>query len=124
MKQLNTRTDNTVTIPYLVAEQAIAKTVECSLLLDAYGALLSERQRQYLTLFYEEDLSLAEIAEQYDISRQAVHDAIRHGEAQLQAYEDALHLVARDRERSRAVQKLREITGNTSRINELLEQLL
>lgn len=124
MKQIDTLSNAPAMLPFPVAEQVIARTVECSLLLDAYGALLSERQRQFLSLFYEEDLSLAEIAEQFDISRQAVHDAIRHGEAQLQTYEDALHLVARDRERSRAVQKLRELTGNTSRINELLEQLL
>lgn len=106
------------------AEQAISKTVAYSLLLDAYGTLLTERQRQYLSLFYEEDLSLAEIAEQFDISRQAVHDTIRHGEAQLQEYEAALHLIAKDRERSRAVEELRRLIGNTSHINALLEQLL
>ena len=69
------------------------------MLLDAYGALLTERQRQCLSLFYEEDLSLSEIGEAFAISRQAVHDAIRHGEAQLHEYEAALHLVAKENQR-------------------------
>lgn len=61
-------------------------------LLDCYGALLTARQRECLDLYYNENLSLAEIAAHFHISRQAVHDAIRHGEEQLAQYEAALHL--------------------------------
>ena len=49
-------------------------------LLDCYGALLTVRQRECLELYYNENLTLAEIAEYFHISRQAVHDAMRHGE--------------------------------------------
>lgn len=53
-------------------------------LLDCYGALLTVRQRECLELYYNENLTLAEIAEYFHISRQAVHDAMRHGEEQLE----------------------------------------
>lgn len=106
------------------SENIVTKTVNTALLLDAYGCLLAERQRECLSLFYEDDLSLSEIGEMFSISRQAVHDAIRHGEAQLQAYEEALQLVARARKRQKLIEELKTLTGNTSRINELLEQLL
>ena len=55
-------------------------------LLDCYGALLTVRQRECLELYYNENLTLAEIAEYFHISRQAVHDAMRHGEEQLENY--------------------------------------
>ena len=106
------------------AEKAIVKTVTAAILLDAYGVLLTERQREYLSLFYEEDLSLAEIGKKFSITRQAVHDTIRHGEAQLLAYEKALRLVEKARARQKIIQKLITLTGNTQQINELLEQLL
>lgn len=102
----------------------IGKKVAAALLLDAYGALLTERQRQCLSLFYEEDLSLAEIGETFAISRQAVHDAIRHGEAQLHEYEAALHLVEKESERRQIIARLRQLAGGNPEFDELLQQLL
>ena len=58
-----------------------------SLLFDTYGALLTEKQQTYFDLYYNQDLSLAEIAEQEGISRQGVHDAISRSEALLAAFE-------------------------------------
>ena len=63
--------------------------------MDFYGGLLTERQRSALSLHYEEDLSLSEIAERLSVSRQAVHDAIRRGEAQLDEYEARLGIIER-----------------------------
>ncbi len=105
-------------------EDAIAKTVNTSLLLDAYGSLLAERQRECLTLFYEEDLSLAEIGEIFSISRQAVHDAIRHGEAQLKTYEDTLHVVEKETERQQIVSRLRTLLKNDETAAALLDRLV
>ncbi len=59
-------------------------------LLDCYGPALSERCREVTEAYYEDDLSLAEIAENCGITRQGVHDALRRGEAELQALERAL----------------------------------
>lgn len=104
--------------------KVLDKTVELARLLDAYGELLTERQRECLSLFYEEDFSLAEIAERFAISRQAVHDAIRHGEAQLLDYEGTLNLVEKEQTRHTLVQQLKNISGDNPRINELLDQLI
>lgn len=72
--------------------QGLKKTVQLSRLYDAYGSLLTSRQRLYFENYYWHDLSLGEIAENQDVSRQAVHDQLRRVEAALNQYEEALHL--------------------------------
>ena len=57
------------------------KNLAYSVLLDFYGPVLTDKQRVILTEYYDEDLSLAEIAENLGITRQGVRDAIKHGEA-------------------------------------------
>ena len=74
------------------------KNVRLGWLLDRYGAFLTRRQQTLLNLHVNEDLSLAEIAEQEGISRQGVHDALKRGEEQLLAYEARLGLLATQRE--------------------------
>ena len=66
-----------------------------SLLYDFYGRLLTEKQRQVMELSHEENLSLAEIAEEFGISRQGVHDTLKKAEHLLTEYEDKLGLVAK-----------------------------
>ncbi len=68
------------------------KNLAMSDLLDIYGELLTEKQRDMLELYYNDDLSLAEIAEHYEISRQGVHDSIKRGEEALAEYERVLGL--------------------------------
>lgn len=58
-----------------------------------YGELLSERQRTFIELYYDENLSLSEIAARHGISRQAVHDAIKHGRRALSRYETVMGLL-------------------------------
>lgn len=55
--------------------------------LHKYGAFLTEKQREFMQMHYYDDLSLAEIAENTGVSRQAVHDAIRRGETKLDLWE-------------------------------------
>lgn len=71
------------------------KNLDFVLLLDCYGSLLTERQRTLLEGYYDEDLSLAELAQPLGISRQAVHDSIRRGERQLEALEAQMGIAAR-----------------------------
>jgi uncharacterized protein len=66
-----------------------------SQLLDLYGALLTDRQRDFIDLHFNEDLSYGEIAETEGISRQAVHDTIQHGRKAILHYEDHLQLLAK-----------------------------
>lgn len=68
------------------------KNLEITTLLDFYADLLTENQRQVLNLYYNEDLSLSEIAENQKITRQAVHDTIKKAEGQLHELEKKLCL--------------------------------
>lgn len=64
------------------------KDLNFSNLLDIYGKALTEKQRDVLDLYYNDDLSLSEIAEDLGISRQGVRDSIKRGEEALFAYEE------------------------------------
>ena len=68
------------------------KRIETAWLLAFYGPLLTPRQRELLALYCDEDLSLAEIAAQEDISRQGVYDAVHRAQRQLADYEARLGL--------------------------------
>lgn len=65
------------------------------LLADLYGALLTERQRQLLRMYYDDDLSMGEIAAQAGITRQGVHDLLRRTLATLRQYDRCLGLSER-----------------------------
>ena len=66
-----------------------------SQLYDCYSGVLSERKREALDLYYNDDLSLAEIAQNEGITRQGVRDSIKRGEAQLFEMEERLGLAKR-----------------------------
>lgn len=71
------------------------KVAWITLLFDFYGQLLTEKQREFIDLYYGNDFSLGEIAENYNISRQAVYDSIKRAENVLNDYEKKLGLVTR-----------------------------
>ncbi|MCD7831617.1 MAG: DNA-binding protein [Firmicutes bacterium] len=74
--------------------------------LDVYGNVLSERRREVLTYYYDDDLSLSEIAEVMgSISRQGVRDAIKRGEAELDRLEELLGLAKSARTLSMLTEK-------------------
>ena len=70
--------------------------LEMSLLFDYYGDLLTDRQRMCFDLRHNQDLSLAEIAEELNVSRQGVHDNLSRAEALLRNMEDKTGCVRRD----------------------------
>ena len=76
----------------------MAKNLEISLLFDFYGDMLTEKQRDVVELYYNDDLSLSEIAENEGITRQGVRDSIKRAEAQLLEMEERLGLAKRFRE--------------------------
>ncbi len=83
------------------------RMTETSILFDIYGGLLSEKKREVMELYYEENLSLSEIAEEQGVSRAAVHDALRKAEKNLTDYEAKLGLEADYIKRQETVTELR-----------------
>ena len=71
------------------------QTYRMTMLFDFYGEVLTERQKEFFDLYYNEDLSLAEIAENYGISRQGVRDVIVRAEAIMTELEDKTGLLKR-----------------------------
>ena len=61
----------------------MAKDLEMGYLLDFYGEVLTQKQREMLRQYYNDDLSLSEIGENFGITRQGARDAIKHGETTL-----------------------------------------
>lgn len=82
------------------------KNLEVSVLLDFYGTMLTDKQRDVVELYYNEDLSLAEIAAHSGITRQGVRDSIKRAEAQLIEYEERLGLAARFRTIQRSLEEI------------------
>jgi uncharacterized protein len=81
-----------------VTTDEIDKKVEVCWLLSFYGALMTKRQREVMQLYYEEDMSLGEIAKVLGVSRQCVHNTLHRAAAQLTGLESKLGLVARFRQ--------------------------
>lgn len=88
--------DSLLSVCYIMSvvnTDKLEKIEEISLLLDFYGELLSEKQREFLRLYHEENLSLSEIGDAFGVSRQAVNDGVKKAEAALRGYEEKLGLI-------------------------------
>ena len=84
----------------------LEKTTRMNFLFDFYQALLTDKQRSYMELYYLDDHSLGEIAESYSISRQGVYDNIRRTEAMLEEYEEKLNLFEKFQQRQQVLKQL------------------
>lgn len=73
----------------------MSKNLDITLLLDFYGDMLTDKQRSFISYYYNDDLSLSEIAADEGITRQGVRDAIKRAESQLISMEERLGLVSR-----------------------------
>ena len=82
------------------------KKIEISILCELYGKLLTEKQFEFLNDYYNNDLSLSEIAENNDITRQAVRDIIKKGENKLFKYEEKLHFMKRMLDQEKTIQQI------------------
>ena len=80
--------------------------LEMTLLLDYYGELLTEKQKTCFDLYYNQDLSLGEIAEEAGISRQGVHDSLARAETALLAMEEKTGCVARARAQQKSLETI------------------
>ncbi|MBS4189202.1 putative DNA-binding protein [Bacillus sp. FJAT-49705] len=95
----------------------LEKTTRMNYLYDFYQSLLTPKQRSYMSLYYLDDFSLGEIAEEYDVSRQAVYDNIKRTEAMLEEYEEKLLLFYKFQKRSKLISSLKEILNENPEKN-------
>ena len=93
------------------------KNVEVSLLFDFYGELLKPSCRQAVELYYNEDLSLAEIAAQTGITRQGVRDSIKRSELQLFEFEEKLGLLKKFIELERGLEEISSLSQDINSIS-------
>lgn len=107
----------------------VEKRIRMSLLIEIYGELLTEKQRTFLRRYYDEDYSFGEIAREFGVSRQAIFDSVKHGEATLENYESVLNLVRRRQDAMRGVsgeslnEAARTISQHAGQLRELAGQL-
>ncbi len=95
----------------------IEKMIRVGQLYDAYGALLTERQRKCLELHFLQDWSLGEIAAEFGVSRQAVNDILRRSEETLEEYELALNLLKQETQRTARLNRARSLLTESIREN-------
>lgn len=93
------------------------KFVEQTLLYDFYGELLNEHQRGIYQDIFFNDLSLSEVADEYGISRQGVHDLIKRVNNTLNGYEEKLHLVSKFIETKEKVHEIEQLSDEFIKSN-------
>ncbi|MDE7054354.1 MAG: YlxM family DNA-binding protein [Oscillospiraceae bacterium] len=93
------------------------QTYRMTMLFDFYGELLTERQREFFDLYYNEDLSLSEIAENNGISRQGVRDVIVRAEGVMQKVEDKTGLIRRFLQMQEHIVSIEEAAGQIKTLN-------
>ena len=105
-------------------ESSLEKKQRVNLLMDCYMDLLTDKQQDYLTFYYAEDLSLSEIAEDLNVSRNAVYDNLKRAVHLLEEYEEKLHLLHKHQQRLDLIDRI-EQEQQTSReqLNDYLEML-
>lgn len=109
----------------------IPKLNESARLFDFYGSLLTDKQQQIFSLYYYDDLSLGEIAQELGISRQAVYDIIKRTEKLIKNYEQRLKLWEKHQSTEEAIKNIKVILSNSKiddkekqRINLCLDKFL
>lgn len=101
------------------------KDLQIGYLLDFYGDVLPERRREIMDLYYNDDLSLSEIAETFGITRQAVRETVKKTETDLRFYEEKLGLLRRFKEAETHAQRaLAMCEGEGTVPRELKDEIL
>lgn len=95
----------------------MAKNLNISYLLDFYGDALTDKQRDVMLQYYNDDLSLAEIAANFGITRQGVRDAIKRGENTVLELEEKVGFAARYRSVQEGVRRLEQLTSDIRFVN-------
>ena len=86
----------------------IDKMVEIGLLFEQYKELLTDKQKEIVSMYYEENYSLGEISENLNVSRQGVYDTLKRSEKILREYESKLHLVSKNNNQEKILKSLED----------------
>ena len=113
----------------LTGEAQRMDALEMTLLFDYYGELLTERQRMCFDLYHNQDLSLAEIAQELQVSRQGVYDNLSRAEATLRNMEEKTGCVRRNLLNRRAIRTIEEAAAQLQahsdpQVRELAQQVI
>jgi predicted DNA-binding protein YlxM (UPF0122 family) len=95
----------------------MAKNLDVINLFDIYGEMLTQKQQDFICYYYNDDLSLAEIAENEGITRQGVRDAIKRAEAQLLSFEEHLGLYERNEALKSGLEEISELIKLIDEVN-------
>ena len=95
----------------------MAKNLDVIMLFDIYGEMLTQKQQDFIGYYYNDDLSLAEIAENEGITRQGVRDAIKRAEAQLLDFEAHLWLKRRFDEMKNGLDEIEQLNEVIKEVN-------
>lgn len=103
----------------------LEKTVRINFLFDFYKALLTPKQQNYMEMYYLRDYSLGEIAENAQVSRQAIYDNIKRTEAMLESYEKTLNLYEKFKQRMTLIDQMEQYLTekNHEKIKASIQQL-
>ena len=99
------------------------KNLNIAYLLDFYGDVLSERRRRVLDDYYNNDLSLSEIAAELGISRQGVRELIKKAEEELSFYEQKLHLASRFQQAAEHAERLRVLAERHALPSQVMDEI-
>ncbi|HCZ6530017.1 TPA: putative DNA-binding protein [Staphylococcus aureus] len=106
-----------------MGQNDLVKTLRMNYLFDFYQSLLTNKQRNYLELFYLEDYSLSEIADTFNASRQAVYDNIRRTGDLVEDYEKKLELYQKFEQRREIYDEMKQHLSNPEQIQRYIQQL-
>lgn len=106
-----------------MGQDDLVKTLRMNYLFDFYQSLLTNKQRNYLELFYLEDYSLSEIADTFNVSRQAVYDNIRRTGDLVEDYEKKLELYQKFEQRREIYDEMKQHLSNPEQIQRYIQQL-
>ena len=106
-----------------MGQNDLVKTLRMNYLCDFYQSLLTNKQRNYLELFYLEDYSLSEIADTFNVSRQAVYDNIRRTGDLVEDYEKKLELYQKFEQRREIYDEMKQHLSNPEQIQRYIQQL-
>ena len=106
-----------------MGQDDLVKTIRMNYLFDFYQSLLTQKQRNYLELFYLQDYALSEIADTFNVSRQAVYDNIRRTGDLVEDYETKLGLYKRFEQRRDIYDKMKQSLDKPELLKQYIDQL-